>query len=173
MHLAYIIGGIITPFLHLFFPKDYLKKLKFYLFLAVLGLHCCVKAFSSCSAQVFHWGGFSCCGAQALRAWTSVVAVLRLSRSKACGIFLDQGSNLCPLHWQKERRRCSSVMSNSLRPHELYSPWNSPGQNTGVGSFSLLQGIFPTQVSWIGRQTLINWTSKEVPFLHPYYPWLS
>jgi len=25
------------------------------------------------------------------------------------------------------------------------SPWNSPGQNTGVGSLSLLQGIFPTQ----------------------------
>ena len=31
-------------------------------------------------------------------------------------------------------------MSNSLLPHGLYSPWNSPGQNTGVGSFSLLQG---------------------------------
>ena len=31
-----------------------------------------------------------------------------------------------------------------LRPHGLYSPWNSPGQNTGVGSLSL-QGIFPTQ----------------------------
>ena len=28
-----------------------------------------------------------------------------------------------------------------------YSPWDSPGQNTGVGSFSLLQGIFPTQGS--------------------------
>ena len=27
----------------------------------------------------------------------------------------------------------------------MYSPWNSPGQNTGVGSLSLLQGIFPTQ----------------------------
>ena len=26
-----------------------------------------------------------------------------------------------------------------------YSPWNSPGQNTGVDSLSLLQGIFPTQ----------------------------
>ena len=25
------------------------------------------------------------------------------------------------------------------------SPWNSLGQNTGVGSLSLLQGIFPTQ----------------------------
>ena len=24
-------------------------------------------------------------------------------------------------------------------------PWNSPGQNTGVGTLSLLQGIFPTQ----------------------------
>ena len=33
----------------------------------------------------------------------------------------------------------------SLRLHGLYSPWNSPGQNTGVGSLSLLQGIFPTQ----------------------------
>ena len=31
--------------------------------------------------------------------------------------------------------------------HGLYSPWNSPGQNTGVCSLSLLQGIFPTQGS--------------------------
>ena len=38
-------------------------------------------------------------------------------------------------------------MSDSLQLHELYSPWNSPGQNTGVGSLSLLQGIFPTQGS--------------------------
>ena len=38
-----------------------------------------------------------------------------------------------------------SVMSNSLQTHELYSPWNSLGQNTGVGSLSFLQGIFPTQ----------------------------
>ena len=39
-----------------------------------------------------------------------------------------------------------SVVSDSLRPHGLY-PWDSPGQNTGVGSLSLLQGIFPTQGS--------------------------
>ena len=38
-------------------------------------------------------------------------------------------------------------MSDSLQSHGLYSPWNSPGQNTGVGSLSLLQGIFPTQGS--------------------------
>ena len=41
-------------------------------------------------------------------------------------------------------------MSDSLQPPGLYSPWNSPGQNTGVGSLSLLQGIFPTQGSNLG-----------------------
>ena len=40
-----------------------------------------------------------------------------------------------------------SVVSDSLLPHGLYSLWNSPGQNTGAGSLSLLQGIFPTQGS--------------------------
>ena len=44
-----------------------------------------------------------------------------------------------------------SVVSNSLRPHGLYSlpgsSWNSPGKNTGVGCHSLLQGTFQTQVS--------------------------
>ena len=40
-----------------------------------------------------------------------------------------------------------SVVSNSLWPHGLYSPWNSPGQNTGVASLSLPQGIIPTQGS--------------------------
>ena len=36
-----------------------------------------------------------------------------------------------------------SVMSGSLRPQGPYSPWNSPGQNTGVGSPSVLQGNLP------------------------------
>ena len=35
----------------------------------------------------------------------------------------------------------------TLRPHGLYSPWNSPGQNAGVGSLSLLHGIFASQES--------------------------
>ena len=43
-----------------------------------------------------------------------------------------------------------SVMSDSWRPHglqlaRLLCPWNSPGKNTGVSSYSLLQGIFLTQ----------------------------
>ena len=36
-------------------------------------------------------------------------------------------------------------MSDSLWPHGLYSPMNSPGQDTRVGRPSLLWGIFPTQ----------------------------
>ena len=51
--------------------------------------------------------------------------------------------NFCPLT-QSESENCS-VVSNSLGPHGLYSPGNSPGQNTGVGSLSFLYGIVPTQ----------------------------
>ena len=40
-----------------------------------------------------------------------------------------------------------SVVYNSLWPHGLYSPRDSAGHSTGVGSLSLLQGIFPTQRS--------------------------
>ena len=47
-------------------------------------------------------------------------------------------------YYQLESESCSVL--NSLWPHR-HSPWNFPGQNTGVGSFSLLQGIFPTQGS--------------------------
>ena len=45
------------------------------------------------------------------------------------------------------RKESHSVLSASLRSHGLSSPWNSPGQNTGVCSCSRLQGIFPTQGS--------------------------
>ena len=51
-----------------------------------------------------------------------------------------------------------------LRPHGQYSPWNSSGQNTGVGNLSLLQGIFPTQGSNPGlphcRQILYHQSHK-------------
>ena len=60
-----------------------------------------------------------------------------------------------------------SVVSNSLQPHGLYSPRNSLGQNTGVGSLSLLQGIFPTQGSNPGlphcRQILYQLSHRGSP----------
>ena len=61
----------------------------------------------------------------------------------------------------------SSVVSDSLRPHGLHSPWNSQGQNTGVGSLSLLQGIFLTQGSNAGfprcRRILYQLSHKGSP----------
>ena len=74
--------------------------------LAEVGLHCCTQAFSSCiewvllsgcSVWAFHCSGFSCCEARVLESGSVVVAHGH-SCSMACGIFLDQGSNWCPLH---------------------------------------------------------------------------
>ena len=48
------------------------------------------------------------------------------------------------------------------------TPWNSPGQNTGVGSLSLFQGIFPTQGSNSGlphyRQILYQLSHRGSPW---------
>ena len=72
-------------------------------YLAVLGLYCCVRAFSSCSeqellcscsAQASHRNVLSCCGV-----WASLVVALRPSCPTAYEFFPDQGSNLCPL-WE-------------------------------------------------------------------------
>ena len=88
-----------------------------YIYLVALGPHWCTQNFSSCSewgllfmamhGRLLTFCGFSCCKAQALEAQASVAAVRGLSScdtrgccSTACGIFPDQGSNLCPLHWQ-------------------------------------------------------------------------
>ena len=49
------------------------------------------------------------------------------------------------LYLSERESESHSVVSDSLWPHGLYSPWISPDQNTGVGSLSLLQGILPTQ----------------------------
>ena len=101
------------------------KNLFICLFLAALGLHCCASAFSSCGEwgllfvavhgpliavaspaaehglqawlqQLWHVG--SVVVARGLQSTGSVVVAPGLSCSAACGIFLDQGSNLRPLH---------------------------------------------------------------------------
>ena len=73
-------------------------------------------------------------------------------------VYLSKGTGLC---WKVK------VASDSLRPHGLYSLQNSPGQATGVGSRSLLQGIFPIQGSNSGfpnfRQTLYHLSHKGSP----------
>ena len=54
---------------------------------------------------------------------------------------IHQGLHHPGVKWSESR----SFVPDSLWPRGLHSPLNSPGQNTGVGSLFLLQGIFPTQ----------------------------
>ena len=61
-----------------------------------------------------------------------------------------------------------SVVSDSLQPHGLYSPWNSPGQNSGVGSHSLFQGNLPKPVigprsPCIASKFFTSWVTREAP----------
>ena len=68
-----------------------------------------------------------------------------------CGVRVkvaQLGLTLCdPMEYTIHESESCSVGSDSLWPHGVYNPWNSPGHNTGMGSVSLLQGIFPTQGS--------------------------
>ena len=64
----------------------------------------------------------------------------------------------------KVKSESHSVVSNSLWCHGLYSPWDSPGQNTGVGSLSLPQGIFPTQGLDLHLLCLLHWQVDSLPY---------
>ena len=61
--------------------------------------------------------------------------------------------------------KVAQVMSDSLWPRGLHGPWNSLGQNTDMGSLSLLQGSsYPrdrTQVSHIAGGFFTSWATRE------------
>ena len=67
--------------------------------------------------------------------------------------------------WSESR----SVMSDTLWPHGLYTPWNSPGQNTEVSGHSFLQGIFPTQ-GWNPGLLHCRWILYQLS--HQRSPWI-
>ena len=61
-------------------------------------------------------------------------------------------------------------MSDYSQPHGLDSPWNSLGQNTGMGSLSLFQGIFPTRdqiasIHWIIEKAREFKKRKDICFI--------
>ena len=62
---------------------------------------------------------------------------------------------------------CPTLQSHGLQPARLFRPWDSTGKSTGVGSLSLLQGIFLTQGSNPGllhcRQIFYHLSYREVP----------
>ena len=109
--------------------------------------HSLCKYFSAVlSTHVSHrWDVFLCylCASDNFTRW--VPLFLFYTRAK----WLPQDCGDCS--WQKgvpaSESASHSVVSDSLQPQRLYGPWNSPGQNTGVGSLSLPQGTFPTYKS--------------------------
>ena len=70
----------------------------------------------------------------------------RTARDKSCLLVWEWN---CRLHLRSLKWKSKSLSHVWLfaTPRTIYSPWNSLGQNTGVGNLSLLQGIIPTQGS--------------------------
>ena len=63
------------------------------------------------------------------------------------GAFRGSVALMTPWFWtstcrvvKESESESRSLVSDSLQPHGLYSPWNSPGQNTGVGAFPFCRG---------------------------------
>ena len=85
--------------------------------------------------------------------------------------FSTQSMLLKPLTWNICSALKWKLLSHvTLQPHGLYSPWISPGQNTGVGSVSLLQGIFPTQGWNPGLPHAGRFFTTEPPTSNLLYP---
>ena len=64
------------------------------------------------------------------------------------------------MNQQCESESCS-VMSDSLRYHGLYSRWDSPGQNTGMGSISLYRRSSQPRDGAAGEDMRVPWTARR------------
>ena len=98
----------------------------------------------------------------ALTIWTVV--------GKGMSLLFNMLSVYHSFSYKEKESESHSVVSDSLQPHGRYSPWNTPGQNTGVGSLSLLWGIVLTQESNWGllhcRQILFQLSYRESASFH-------
>ena len=105
--------------------------------------------------------GFPCMFMEQRKAWMGEQKVT-VTTYESCG-------SLCPIWWSWSESVWLFAIPGTI------SPWNSPGQNTGVGSLSLLQGIFSTQGSdpglphcrWIFYQLIHEGSpvSNMLPFI--------
>ena len=88
---------------------------------------------SSCRAQISHWSGLPCCGAQvsghtgsrscSSRALERKPNSCGLSCSKVCGIFLAQGPNLWLLHWKVDSLHWATRKPTSVVYTLVFWPW--------------------------------------------------
>ena len=126
--------------------------------MAAPSLHCCSQALSSCRAWAPHCQGLSC-GARALGHGLGSCGSHRLCCSAVGGIFLDQGSNPCPLHWQQippptgpagksqnMARSCGCVVASPPVPR-LWAGLPEAGK-VGVCSFNPFAVGSPSEKPW-------------------------
>ena len=134
------------------FFKIYLFSLLIFFFLAALGLRCCTWAFLwlrrvgvnlRCGVRASHCGGFSCCGAQALRIQASVVVARGLS---SC------------VSWALEHR----LSSCGARAQLLRGMWDLPGSGLEP-VFPGLAGRFLTTVQ-PGKPSILFLKIKSVHY---------
>ena len=100
---------------HLHSWESLREQLDFYsliYLLAVLGLRCCVKASSSCSAWTSYCRGFFCCRSWTLGRVVPVTVAHRLGCLLTCGSFPDSRSNLYTLQWQIPNHRTTREVLN-------------------------------------------------------------
>ena len=72
---------------------------------------------------------------------------------------------------QENEMKVAQACPTLCDPMDFSSPWNSSGKNTGVGSLSLLQGIFPTQGSiHISGWFFTSWATREAQEYGPSWP---
>ena len=87
-------------------------------------------------------GFFTSWATREAQIWQGQLKDLSYAYQNALRVFKSMICNKGSTRRESESRW---VVSDSLWPHGLYIPWNSLGKNTGVGSLSLLKGIFPNQ----------------------------
>ena len=93
--------------------------------------HSSLRSWASlCNVLPSRCDGFSCCGAQALSTWASVVVV--------------HWAQLLLSMWNPPRPATKPCIGRWIPSPRLLCPWDSPGKNTRVGCHALLQAIFPT-----------------------------
>ena len=114
------------------------------------------------------WRQQECWACETVKCWYSPVECTSVQS-------LEKKQKLALHKWKFKCTCWSAILTGSLK--WLYTAWNCPGQNTGMGSCSLLHGIFLTQGSnpgllhgrWILYQLSYQWSLRPSMDFYKYY----